>query len=101
MKIRFSLSTLFICTTMLAIVTAICVVAPVKYIDAWEEPKFPLSEYTLILHHDIAYRSPDGSEIARRLVYAWPSAILAVFIARYGLRWMKQYRVAKNSSCQI
>jgi hypothetical protein len=83
MKFQFSLSTLLICITMLALVCALCVKIRV-------EKEFDLelkSEHVVITHHLMKYRAPpDGSDIARRLALWGPLAVAGTLACLWGIR---------------
>jgi hypothetical protein len=80
MRFRFSLATLLICTAVLAVVIAVCVAVPVD-----ERVTGPATiEGSSKIYRAIVGpppRSPTGAEVAMRLAWSAPLAILLTLAA--------------------
>src|SRR5262245_46999711 len=98
MKVQFSLATLLIITTVLAIVCAVCVALPVRAelyrsLELINPPKGEVeirTEGRLVVYE--YHRPPTASEIAIRLSIFGPLAIAAVLLTQWALRKMRRHQ---------
>jgi hypothetical protein len=90
MKLQFSLATLLVCVTVLAVVCAVAVGIPVSEI-VQEYPKWYSS--SPIKPYNVAHpRPPTTSEIASRLALWGPPALAATLGALWVIRRLKSRR---------
>jgi hypothetical protein len=92
MKLQFSLATLLVCTTVLAVVCAAAVSVPVHE----TEIRPVLHLYLVPGPHPTdmieTHRPPTASEIATRLAWAGPLSIAATLVALLFIRRLKSRR---------
>ena len=97
MKLQFSLATLLIIVTVLAVVTAACVGVPVydkEWIKALGVPELPEIEETVTyaqtpsrpIEIGIGPRHPKSSEMALRMAKWWPISIAGTLAALWAVR---------------
>lgn len=80
MKLQFSLATLLVCVTALAVVGGIAVEVPVRRIFCYEPVAGPgPTEF-------IDYKPPTASEIAQRLELWWPASIAVTLGVLWAVR---------------
>jgi hypothetical protein len=93
MKPRFSLATLLVITTVLAIVAALCAT-----INVQSEPMMGVgvnSSAGLIGTFILDPHAPDLRELALRLLWSWPLAIFMSLSALWIVRRLKSRRYAE------
>jgi hypothetical protein len=81
MKLQFSLATLLVCMTVLAVVAAVAAKMPVQ------------ASGLEISWYDGTYdRPPNAAELASRLAWSWPLAIAATLGVLWTIRRLKSRR---------
>jgi hypothetical protein len=103
MKLQFSLATLLICMSVLAVVVAVGMKVPVQDIEvSWVQKPYPLPAGDI---HKVQHsknnmwevtagikRSPNAAELAVRLAWSWPLAIAATLGVLWAIRRLKSRR---------
>ena len=81
MKLQFSLATLLVCVTVLAVVAAVAAKVPVQ------------ASGLEISWYDGTYdRPPNAAELASRLAWSWPLALAATLGVLWAIRRLKSRR---------
>jgi hypothetical protein len=81
MKLQFSLATLLVCMTVLAVLFAACVTIPVAdFQDVVTRHEMPsdgqIRKFAEVHNHQEVSRAPKGTEVTWRLIFSWPLAFL-------------------------
>jgi hypothetical protein len=94
MKLQFSLATLLVCMTVLAVVIAIAVAMPVYQVESSYDASEMRGGTPVLVRRTIAYevRKPTAEDIILRLMWAAPSSIAATLGVRWAIRRLKSRR---------
>src|SRR5262245_35888317 len=101
MRFQFSLATLLVCITVLAVVSAVCVKVrvadPTYLIVAGERVYIPPGKLLAAGEASILYRSPTAPEIAWRLALCGPASVAATLgVLCIGRRVLARFKFAES-----